>query len=48
MQYGVLIGLTLFLGIVGLFLVHYIKTVLDSDDSRTIDKLPSDNVDQRM
>lgn len=48
MGYGVVIGLSLFLLIVGVFLVHYIRTVLDSDDSTTIDKLPSDHVDQNM
>ncbi len=39
---GVLIGLSILLGAVAIFLVHYIGSVLDSSDSNTIDDLPSD------
>ncbi len=39
---GVLIGLSVFLGAVALFLVYYIGSVLDSSDSNTVDELPSE------
>lgn len=42
MQMGVLIGLSIFLGLVALFLIYFIGSVLDSSDSNSIDELPSD------
>lgn len=42
MQMGVVIGLSIFLGIVGLFLVYSLRSVLDSSDASSIDELPSD------
>lgn len=42
MQLGVLIGLSIFLGVVAVFLVYFIGSVLDSGDANSIDELPSD------
>ncbi|MBD8007287.1 hypothetical protein [Bacillus norwichensis] len=42
MQMGVLIGLSILLGAVAIFLVYYIGSVLDSSDSNRIDELPTD------
>ncbi|WP_164525614.1 hypothetical protein [Siminovitchia acidinfaciens] len=43
MQTGVLIGMSIILGLVAVFLVYYIGTALDSSDSNTIDELPSES-----
>ncbi|MFS0647217.1 hypothetical protein [Siminovitchia sp. 179-K 8D1 HS] len=42
MQLGVLIGLSVLLVIIAVFLVYFIGSVLDSEDSNRIDELPSD------
>lgn len=43
MDLWVTLGLTGFLATIAGFLVYYISTVLDLDDSRTIDALPSED-----
>jgi hypothetical protein len=40
MQLGIVIGLSVMLGVIAVFLVYFIRGVLDSEDSTTVDQLP--------
>ncbi|MBM7717094.1 hypothetical protein MHB50_12725 [Siminovitchia sp. FSL H7-0308] len=42
MQLGVLIGLSILLGVIAVFLIYFLGGALDSEDSKKIDELPSD------
>ncbi|CAM3912152.1 hypothetical protein [Lederbergia lenta] len=43
MQLGVLLGLAAVLGAIAVFLVYFIGSALNSNDSSTIDELPEKN-----
>ena len=46
MQLWITLGLVCVLGAIAMFLVYFISTALNLDDSHRIDKLPPNNFDQ--
>ncbi|MFD1707789.1 hypothetical protein ACFSCZ_13770 [Siminovitchia sediminis] len=46
MQLGVVIGLSIFLGVAGFYLFKVLASILDSSDANTVDELPADQQDR--
>ena len=48
MQLGVLLGLVGVLTAIALFLIHFISSALNTDDSTKIDPAPTEDFNQKM
>lgn len=48
MQLGVLLGLTAVLGAIAVFLIYFIGSALNSNDSNTVDKLPKNEFNHHV